>query len=657
MSDIEGFAPAHAMAWKQSGMGGTVTNITPSREYLDDENAFVYLSKTCEKILECGIDVWLYDELGYPSGAAGGRTTLGHPEFVAKGLVYIKKEGNGKCPVTVEREDDLIRLHSAYAVSKNGTVSVEITDEKAEFEGVDGDWTLYVFAEKKLYEGTHAQTNGYGGNNWICRDYPNLLDKNAVGAFIDNTYRRYANELSCFGQAVGVFTDEPSLMEAYLHTGETVHKYAQLAWVDGFEKKFEEMHGYSIINKLHLIFESDTDEAKTVRVNYRQTASELFAENYFAQLSQFCRKHGTKLTGHGLLEEDLVYHTVYYGDLMRCLREMDIPGADSLCAVPESYLHPDWPLFMAVKYACSVAALKGIRQTMVEFCAVDIDASNIDDAAFGKLLTTLNVMLFQGVTHINSYFALEYFGERRRGVADRLARLTYLSRMAKWNGEIALYYPINTSQAYAKPSRTARQHTPDYSVKLSHVARRLYDSGRDFTVADNVFMREAKVENGTLTNGKIAFSTIALTSVEVIPLDVLKKLIAFKENGGTVVLMGTLPTLSDRLDEHDEVKALSFEHFSVMTEDEGVEAILNAVDYGIEVSDPEGIMVGKYDLDGADMYWLVNKGEDMTVNVRVKGASGFDIYEPTAENVSSAEGESIKLELKGHSGIIIVAKK
>ena len=51
MHDLDGFAPAHAEAWKRSGMGGTVTNIATSREYLDDPDAFVNLSKTCEKIL------------------------------------------------------------------------------------------------------------------------------------------------------------------------------------------------------------------------------------------------------------------------------------------------------------------------------------------------------------------------------------------------------------------------------------------------------------------------------------------------------------------------------------------------------------------------------------------------------------------------------
>jgi hypothetical protein len=133
--------------------GGVVTNVPFYGGYVDKDSYFDGLNDAVKTLFDNDFQVWLYDELGYPSGAAGGRTTLGHPEFVAKGLVYIKKEGNGKCPVTVEREDDLIRLHSAYAVSKNGTVSVEIADGKAEFEGVDGDWTLYVFAEKKLYEG------------------------------------------------------------------------------------------------------------------------------------------------------------------------------------------------------------------------------------------------------------------------------------------------------------------------------------------------------------------------------------------------------------------------------------------------------------------------------------------------------------------------
>jgi hypothetical protein len=214
---------------------------------------------------------------------------------------------------------------------------------------------------------------------------------------------------------------------------------------------------------------------------------------------------------------------------------------------------------------------------------------------------------------------------------------------------------INTTQAYSKPSRTAQQNNPPVTVKLSHVARKLYDNRLDFTVADNVFMKEAWVENGRLTNGKISFSAVALTSVEVIPTDVLEKLIFFKKNGGTVVFMGALPTLSDRHDGHDEVKRL-VSGLVAVSEDEGVKALIDSVDYGIEISDRDGIMVGKYDLDGATAYWLVNTGDTATVSISKRGASGFDIYEPTSEIITSATGESISVELKGHSGLILVSK-
>ena len=44
---------------------------------------FEFVRRTVDRCAERGLDVWLYDEDPYPSGNAGGRMTMEHPEFQA----------------------------------------------------------------------------------------------------------------------------------------------------------------------------------------------------------------------------------------------------------------------------------------------------------------------------------------------------------------------------------------------------------------------------------------------------------------------------------------------------------------------------------------------------------------------------------------------
>ena len=429
------------------GIGGVVTNIKWSDNYLKNPDDFKQLSEAVNLLLKKNNGTfWLYDEYGYPSGKANGLTTAEHKEYMAKGLAFDAYEGTGKKSMTVglPDNDEILKIHSAYAVDESGKViSAEYTDNSATFAGTDGKWTFYVFYEKILFKGTHAYNNGN-----TPAYYPNLMDEKAVDEFISNTYKQYAELFTYFNQTVGVFTDEPSLMEVYQNTSETF-KYSQLVTVDGFEDKFEEMHGYSIADKYHLIFTGDSDEAKIVRVNYRETVAELLSKNYFGKLREFCEANGTKSSGHCLLEESMAYHAYYYGNLMQCLREMSIPGCDGLSMKTDSFMNEGWPIFMACKYASSVANLKGNRMTMMEICAVDLPQDKeYNEEQYRNFKTSLSDILFCGVTDIHSYVGTGLFQSNAKELIDYLARVSYMSKSAVWNGEVGLYYPIATMQAY-----------------------------------------------------------------------------------------------------------------------------------------------------------------------------------------------------------------
>lgn len=58
---------------KEYGYGGVATNVSFLENYLESEEMWDSLVSNVEyAIEELGLRVWLYDELHYPSGAAGG---------------------------------------------------------------------------------------------------------------------------------------------------------------------------------------------------------------------------------------------------------------------------------------------------------------------------------------------------------------------------------------------------------------------------------------------------------------------------------------------------------------------------------------------------------------------------------------------------------
>jgi hypothetical protein len=635
----------------KNGYGGVVMNADWNEDYLKDETVFDQLNAATDILFESGLGAWIYDEYGYPSGNAGGQTTVDHPEYVAKGLVYIKKSGNGTNPVTVVKNNNLIKLFTAYAVDSNGNVhAAKCTENEVTFNGVSGGWTLYVFAEKKLYEGTHAENSSFGGEGWICKDYLNIMDKNAVREFINNTYAVYGEKYSSFSNIGGVFTDEPSLMEKYQNTGKSF-EYAQISWVDGFDYEFEAMHGYDIKTELHNLFEEDSDYSKTVRVNYRQTVAKLVSENYFGQLNDYCEENGTYLSGHCLLEEGLSLHAYYYGDLMQCLKEMGIAGVDCLTGKPDNFLSPNGSYYMAIKYASSVSRIYKDSKTMLELAPTDYANLRLSETEMDELWRVLSLQYFYGANHVNSYLSIDALSYKQKMFCNYFARLGYMSLNAKWNGGIAVYYPINTAQAYSIPSKNQSVPVPttDPQSVISSLCLKLNQAQMDYLVVDNDFIREASIGDGTLYNDRVSFNTVCMPAVEVMPLDVFNKLKAFEESGGKVIWVGSVPTVADKLADTPELKALTSNIKSVSAQ-KAVSDLEDTNSPKLEIKKSTStLFVGTYILDDAPMYWLYNNnGVKKELKISYDGALAFDIYDPKSGEITRVYGDSFEYTLEAY---------
>ena len=64
--------------YKDRGLGGVVCNVA-FQDYLRSEENWKTLARAVAEFAKLGMVVWIYDEQGYPSGAAGGLVLKENP--------------------------------------------------------------------------------------------------------------------------------------------------------------------------------------------------------------------------------------------------------------------------------------------------------------------------------------------------------------------------------------------------------------------------------------------------------------------------------------------------------------------------------------------------------------------------------------------------
>ena len=206
-----------------------------------------------------GMQLWIYDEDGWPSGSCSGKTAV---------------------------NDSSLRLHK---------MTYSRTD--------DNDENKISF--------DHYDASGE-------KHYPNLMLKESTKAFVEATHKQYAKlSHDMFGETIqAVFTDEPFI---------DFHIYDERVY-EGFFKKY----GYRIEEHKEALFdelECNDEDSKKARVDFYEYCTELFAVNYFADVAKWCHENKLLFTGH-INGDDSAEFVKCCGNVLRVLREMDIPGVD-----------------------------------------------------------------------------------------------------------------------------------------------------------------------------------------------------------------------------------------------------------------------------------------------------------------------------------------
>ena len=568
---------AQVASLRAGGFGGFVSSLSFGDGYVHNPTNWAALRGGLKALREAGLDAWLYDEAGYPSGRAGGLVLKDHPEREARALLGARSKVVGAGPVSVPCPPGKLLFARAYPVDAAGEVSLAgaidlppAANGTFAWTAPEGRWRLLAVSEDRLFDGSQVDFSG-------CPEhapYVSLLDPAAVSSFLEITHERFAKAFGGnLGQTfVSTFTDEPSLIADYYARA---MPWSPIAWHPSLAEGFAKRTGRKLSDELPLLF-LDGPGAARARYAFWQTVAEQLRKNYFLRIRDWCRAHQIPSGGHLLLEEDIRHHVPLYGDFFACLREMDVPGIDVLSCDPAQS-----PWFTA-RLASSAGELEGGSLVMSETSDfMELWAKPPKPVSAAQFRGTVNRQLLGGVNRFNTYSPFPRDGWSD---ADLRALNAWTGRGClaltggRRNARVAVLYPAETAWARFKPSSQGFCDAGPLTDRLAGISYQvsdlLYVSRHEFSHIDARTLVEAKVAKGDLRFKDLAFSVVILPDADTLPEAAWRQLERFWESGGAVIAAGALPLNSDRDFPSKSAAAIGQRIFGAAAEPRGLRSAL-----------------------------------------------------------------------------------
>ncbi len=577
--------------YQKRGLGGLVCNVS-FRDYLQSEENWKRLAVAVEACRDLGLVVWIYDELGYPSGGAGGLVVKANKEFEAQELAYDSS------------------LEDPFII-------------------------------RPAYENTHASNNYHA-----ARRYGNLIDDRATAAFVELTHDAYYKHLKpFFGNTIqAMFTDEPSLIAVNIgQIPEEVRKRVKVVdpidpnvkllprvpWCYDMLDQYQKKYGEDLTPQRRSLFVGNSDEDRRVRRQFWSLVSDLIADRYFGTLGTWCQDRGVASSGHSLWEEQILHHVPLEGNGLKCLSKMQIPGLDLLNSDPAAVIHSGW---LTAGMPASAARLNGGRRVMTEVSDFSQKMSGQGPVDVPRMQATAAWQATWDVTEFTLYYSpADRSIEDYQQYGDFVGRLNAILKPATPEPQVLLYYPIYDLWAeylpVAEPLRMPSQSARAQEIVSSFMAlgQRLQRGQIPFTLIDHENLAAAQVgDDGSLKIAKNRYRTIVLPVHAQLPSEAAAVVDKFVEAGGRVLRAGS-----------DEATASSEAFRDALNPPERIEPA------------QANIALGRFSRDGRRVLLLVNVGTDLYEGtLHTQPGAKWLVLDPATGEVTATKSESDTFPLK-----------
>ncbi len=629
-----GSIPDRVQKLMDHGFGGVATNDLFNDNYLRSEESLARFNEFLQTLHANGMRVWLYDEKGYPSGSAGDLTCEGHPEYEAVRLTQITVDGNGTGNVELALPDAFVKLECAYLLTNGSYVPAEVTvgESSMTITGTEGKWTAYLYCATKY--NFHFEWNS---------SYPNILNRDAVARFIEVTFDTYEGAIENFSEVVeAVFDDEAQLLAVHHIVPEGLSNPVLPYDYDIFDT-FEQKYGYDLHPYLPLVYNSDSDESIRLRSHFYAHVGDLVSENFFGQVQAWCKAHGITLSGHLLLEEQMIYHVPVYGNYIQCSQNMGFPGFDVLSPRPVDYINSN---STGGKYASSSAWLTGQQRVMVEIAP----AANPDEFAYNHLdyaLGSMTFAYFDGGNQITSYYGQAATDlNAGRTFNEYVGRMGSITVDALNTTEIAIYYSIDTvAGTYISPNNQ-NTYSPNAAARdcdehVNMIVKSLRETARDYVFLDSHSLRNGTVEGSTLKVGDFTFKTIIVPKATVMRIEDLRVLDTLIEQGCEVIFVGEMPSVAFMEKDQAELETLSELHKDLLVKKFSRSAREVSVRFSLTVESKQTVYVSPYEKNGVSFFFLANAdGKAASMTFTYEGAVGYRLYDPVTGEITEIAADA-----------------
>ena len=447
---------------KQSGVGGYFMH---ARSGLKTE----YLSPDWFDCIRTGIDAgdaeglqpWVYDEEGWPSGFAGGKVNARGGWTYARGL------------------------------------RLRFLDDPA--EAVQDDTLLGVYPLPQGSAAPYAECT-----QSACPYYIDILNKEVVRVFLETTHEEYARRFVLDNTAGlrGFFTDEPRLSEG------------PVPWSPILPDEFKARYGYDILPVLPALYLPYGDY-RAVRHDFWALVNELFVHAYMEQIFHWCEAHNCRLTGHMMMEESLYSQMTGTGGVMPFYEYMHQPGVDSL---RRAINDPRIP-----KQVGSVAEQLGKPHVLSESFAMsgwDMRFNEMQWIAGWQFVNGVNRICqhLQGYTLAGMrkrdyppslFYQQSWYGEYHR-FNDSLARLGKLLSTGKKKVDVLLIHPMHS--AWVSYDGTNNDELQQLDAQFVRACELLGGAHIDYHLGDETLLARHGSLNadGTLQVGQCRYTAVVV---------------------------------------------------------------------------------------------------------------------------------------------------
>jgi hypothetical protein len=427
-----------------------------------------------------------------------------------------------------------------------------------------------------------------------------FLSPQTTAKFIATTHQPYVDALGQepFGSTITfTFTDEPAYQ--YFSLG------GPIPWTPGGGVLFQSKFGYDVLagNKLDAFRVTDVSQLtaaqKQVRVDVFDFVSGQFRDAFFLPKRDWARQQGIVQCGH-LGGEDVTLGAVQYGygQVMRQLRAMDMPGVDTIWRqiFPGQKTENNFP-----KFASSVAHQNGTALAFTESYAVY--GSGVTPA---QMKWVLDYQYVRGINHLlSSNYPITtadnaMTGERPRfGPVEPMwdylpdfhryaARLGYLMACGQPSLDVGLYYPVRDIWANGASSDPA-------VVGFNSLSQALLERQVDYDMVDDDILNDpaTRTVNGQLVLGAMRYGTIVVGPTQWMSTTASQRLAAFEAGGGQVI----------RINGVGEINS-------------AIAGIARTIDLSVASS---GIRAAERRWDGGGVMYLFNEGQ-----TAYNGVASFD---------------------------------